>query len=263
MCGEILSADEVERLLSTMSDKVEKPYRRSEYADRNEILTQSEMEHILSMISGDKPPSQPQFNFETQEQESVAKRVDKDVMRKLQLMHDRLARRFAAKISKMLQSIVDVRLITVDQLLYSEFVFGCGNPTCYNLIGVKSSVKYVRNGNMILDISPVIIYPMIERMLGGGVEPSVPSRRPLTNIEWKLTQRIIDVLFEELYVVWKDIIDLEFSIAQQESNPQLIRFAESNAPMVIICFDVSLIDQRSCMALCIPVELVKFLIEGE
>ena len=81
-------------------------------------------------------------------------------------------------------------------------------------------------------------------------------RRPLTNIEWKLAQRIIDVLFEELKDTWKDIIGLECVVAQQESNPQMIRFVESNAPVVVICFKVDLIEQRGSVTLCIPVDVL-------
>ena len=234
-----------------------------------EILTQEQVGHLCNLLDGKVPPStpppEPKRN-KSDDVEYVVKQVGKDVMKQLQTMHDGLARRFAAKISKMLQSIVDVRLTTVDQLHYSEFVFGCDNPTCYNLIQFKfPNVEYqtIDKGNVILDISPTIILAMIERMLGGGVEPSGPSRRPLTNIEWKLTQRIIDVLFEELKDTWKDIIDLECAVAQQESNPQMIRFVEPNAPVVVICFQVDLIEQRGSITLCIPVDFVKTLIEGE
>jgi len=70
-------------------------------------------------------------------------------MKTLQLMHDKLAHRFPVKLSKMLQSVVDVKLAIVDQLYYSEFVFGCDNPSCFNLIRLESSRA---TGSMVLDI---------------------------------------------------------------------------------------------------------------
>ena len=113
---------------------------------------------------------------------------------------------------------------------------------------------------MILDINPSIIYPMIERMLGGGREPSMTARRPLTNIEWKLIQRIIDAFLEELKKTWSDIIDLEYSITQQESNPQFICAIKNNEPVVVLCFEVALIELRGSVSLCIPVDVLNMML---
>ncbi len=38
-------------------------------------------------------------------------------------------------------------------------------------------------GNLILDINPSILYPIIDRLLGGGRDPTPITRRPLTEIE--------------------------------------------------------------------------------
>jgi flagellar motor switch protein FliM len=48
--------------------------------------------------------------------------VGKEQMRSLQSLHDGFARNFGASLSAMLRSIIEVRLISVDQLTYSEFV---------------------------------------------------------------------------------------------------------------------------------------------
>ena len=60
-------------------------------------------------------------------------------------------------------SIVEVKLTSVDQLTYSEFVFSLENPTCFNLLRAEPL-----EGNLILDINPSILYPIIDRLLGGG-----------------------------------------------------------------------------------------------
>ena len=65
----------------------------------------------------------------------------------------------------MLRSMVEVKLTSVDQLTYSEFVFSLENPTCFNLLKAEPL-----EGNLILDINPSILYPIIDRLLGGGRE---------------------------------------------------------------------------------------------
>jgi len=64
-------------------------------------------------------------------------RVGKEQMRALQTMHEGFGRNFGAALSALLRSIVEVKLTSVDQLAYSEFVFSLENPTCFNLIKAK------------------------------------------------------------------------------------------------------------------------------
>src|SRR6187455_2676764 len=61
-------------------------------------------------------------------------RVGKEQMRALQSLHEGFGRNFGAALSALLRSIVEVKLTSVDQLTYSEFVFSLENPTCFNLI---------------------------------------------------------------------------------------------------------------------------------
>src|SRR5215469_18196624 len=50
-------------------------------------------------------------------------RVGKDQMRALQTLHEGFGRNFGAALSALLRSIVEMKLTSVDQLTYSEFVF--------------------------------------------------------------------------------------------------------------------------------------------
>ena len=47
--------------------------------------------------------------------------------------------------------MVEVKLTSVDQLTFSEFVFSLENPTCFNLINATPL-----EGQLILDINPSI-----------------------------------------------------------------------------------------------------------
>ena len=75
-------------------------------------------------------------------------------------------RNFGAALSALLRTIVEVKLTSVDQLTYSEFVFSLENPTCFNLLRAEPL-----EGNLILDINPSILYPIIDRLLGVARKP--------------------------------------------------------------------------------------------
>jgi flagellar motor switch protein FliM len=174
-------------------------------------------------------------------------RVGKEQMRALQTLHEGFGRNFGAALSALLRSIVEVKLTSVDQLTYSEFVFSLENPSCFNLLKAEPL-----EGNLILDINPSILCPIIDRLLGGGREGGPLARRPLTEIELRLVSRITGLFLEELRHAWENILDLRLSVVQVESNPQLVQIVPPNEVVVVISFELSIGDLRGMMNLCIP-----------
>ena len=197
-------------------------------------------------MSGGGVPSKPKekvtpYDFKRPE------RVGKEQMRALQTLHEGFGRNFAAGLSAMLRSMVEVKLTSVDQLTYSEFVFSLENPTCFNLLKAEPL-----EGNLILDINPSILYPIIDRLLGGGREASPLARRPLTEIELRLVSRITGLFLEELRHAWENVLDLRLEVVRVESNPQLVQIVPPNEVVVLISFEVALGEVRGMVNLCIP-----------
>ena len=227
-----------------------------------EVLSQSEVESLLAALdpTSHSPaaamvPHRPDdfrgqisvYDFKRPE------RVSKDQIRAFQSLHESFSREFGASLSGMLRSIVEVKLISVDQLTYSEFVFSLENPTCFNLLESKGL-----DGHMILDLNPSIVFPIVDRLLGGGrnTSRSIPQR-PLTDIEQRLASRIIELAIRALENAWRNICDLDLSIAQVESNPQLIQIVPPNEVVVLISFEITMGDNRGIMNLCIPFNTIE------
>lgn len=272
MCSDtILSRDELDALLPGTDSKessTPKPDKNREKKERAEweMPSQVEIENLLNMMNGilSKPKSDEKHKTNTNEVKDeyiLVKPIDRLRMKTLQTLHNKFARIVTTKVSTMLQSVVEIKLISIDQLYYSEFVFSCDNPSYFNLIHVKS---HIGEGDIILDINTSILFPMLERMLGGGGSLStLPRRRSLTNIESRLAQRIIDIFLKELKTTWQKVIDLEFTVIQTESNPQFINALEPNEDVAILCFEVSLIEIRGSMVLCIPADVLDRLLAKE
>ena len=140
-----------------------------------------------------------------------------------------------------------MKLTSVDQLTYSEFVFSLENPTCFNLLRAAPL-----EGNLILDINPSILYPIMDRMLGGGRESAPLARRPLTEIELRLVSRITHLFLQEMQHAWQNVIDLDLKVERVESNPQLVQIVPPNEVVVLISFELTIGDLRGMMNLCIP-----------
>src|SRR5688500_14598017 len=139
----------------------------------DEVLSQMEVESLLSALDagGPKPAAAQPAKRSPQQIRSREKvtpydfkrpeRVGKEQMRSLQSLHEGFGRNFGAALSALLRMIVEVKLTSVDQLTYSEFVFSLENPTCFNLLRAEPL-----EGHLILDINPSILYPIMDRLLG-------------------------------------------------------------------------------------------------
>jgi flagellar motor switch protein FliM len=227
----------------------------------DEVLSQAEVESLLAAMQAGAAQTNVMDEVVVQRagpsgrlRDKVApydfkrpERVGKDQMRALQSLHEGLSRNFSVALSGLLRSIVEVKLTSVDQLTYSEFVFSLENPTCFNLLKAKPL-----DGNLILDINPSILYPIIDRLLGGGKEPLPPARRPLTEIELRLVSRITSLFLVEFRRAWENVQALEVSVERVESNPQLVQIVPPNEVVVLISFELTIGDVRGMMNLCIP-----------
>src|SRR5512145_1378314 len=225
----------------------------------DEVLSQAEVESLLNAMETKAPepppkPAAPPVGVPGRQREKITaydfkrpERVGKEQMRALQTLHEGFGRNFGAAISALLRSIVEVKLTSVDQLTYSEFVFSLENPTCFNLLKADPL-----EGNLILDINPSILYPIIDRLLGGGREAGPLARRPLTEIELRLVSRITGLFLHELRHAWENVIDLKLEVVQVESNPQLVQIVPPNEVVVLISFELTIGDLRGMINLCIP-----------
>lgn len=220
MSGEVLSQEEVESLLTAMEGRGSAGGSAAG----------------LSKSAGKVTP----YDFKRPE------RVGKEQMRALQTMHEGFGRNFGAALSALLRTIVEVKLTSVDQLTYSEFVFSLENPTCFNLINAEPL-----EGQLILDINLSLLYPIIDRLLGGSSEHSPTIRRPLTEIELRLVSRITDLFLAEMKHAWENVLELNLSVDRVESNPQLVQIVPPNEVVVLISFEVTLGDVRGMANLCI------------
>ena len=170
----------------------------------------------------------------------------------LQTMHEAFGRNFGAALSALLRTIVELKLTSVDQLTYSEFVFSLENPTCFNLINAAPL-----EGQLILDINLSLLFPIIDRLLGGGNDSAPPVARPLTEIELRLVSRITDLFCKEMKHAWENVLELDLAIDRVESNPQLVQIVPPNEVVVLISFEISLGDARGMMNLCLPFNAIE------
>ena len=226
-----------------------------------DVLDQSEVDALLAAVEAG--------GVETAEEEVVARggpavkdihsydfkrpeRVSKEQMRAIEGIHDSFSRNFGASLSGFLRTIVEVRVATTEQLTYSEFICSLPNPTNFNLLTVEPL-----DGQVCLELSPLIIYPIIDRLLGGANTELFIPQRPLTMIELKLVGRITDRALKALNEAWADLVKIDFRIVEVESNPQLVQIVAPNEIVVAVGFEIKMGGRAGTMSLCIPFNVIE------
>jgi flagellar motor switch protein FliM len=225
-----------------------------------DVLSQAEVESLLGAIEAGVRPLRPPVASGARElagalpREKVAafdgqhaQRVGNDQLRVLRSLHEKLGRNFATALSGLLRSIVGVKVASVEQRTYSEFVCGLENPTCFNLLRAEPL-----DGNLILDMDPSILFPIIDRLLGGGTEPGPIVRRPLTEIELRLVSRVTSLFLEEMRRAWANFVELTLSVERVECDPQLVQVVPADEVVALVRFELTLQEVRGQMNLCLP-----------
>jgi len=230
-----------------------------------DILDQSEVDALLAAVDAGAIEEEQQeariFSRTRRDVEGLEvlpydfkrpERVSKDQMRALQTLHETFARNFGASLSGFLRTIVEVKVATCEQMTYSEFISGLPNPTSFNLI---QSDKL--EGEMCLEISPLIIYPIIDRLLGGTSQELFIPQRPMTLIETRLISNITTRGLTALSEAWAGVKQMSFTILATESNPQLVQIVPPNEVVVIVGFELKLANRAGTMNLCIPYNVIE------
>jgi len=234
----------------------------------SEVLDQAEIDALLASVSADEeagtlPAAAP---VATLAEEAVRRhnldvstydfkrpeRVSKDQIRALGSLHDGFARNFGATLSGFLRTIIDVRVVGVEQLTYSEFVHSLPNPTCFVIVQAPPL-----EGQMCLELSPLIVYPIIDRLLGGTNAAMFIPQRPLTSIEWRLINRLIERALTHLSEVWRNLVDARFEVVDVESNPQLVHIVAPTEVVVFITFEIKMGQCAGTMSMCIPFNTIE------
>jgi flagellar motor switch protein FliM len=239
--------------------------RRAARRPRNlsDVLDQSEVDALLAAVDtgavGAKEQTPTVFSPKGKSQLEVQvydfkrpERVSKDQMRALEALHEGFGRNFGAAISGYLRTIIEVSVAHIEQLTYSEFIHSLPNPTCFNLLKAEQL-----DGQLCLEISPLIIYPIIDRLLGGSNAELFIPQRPLTQIEQRLVQRITDRATHHLSEAWSNLTPVSFRVDDFESNPQLVQIVPPNETVVVVGFELKMGSRAGTMALCIPYNVIE------
>lgn len=216
-----------------------------------DILSQDEVDLLLSAVSegeiesGLEPAAQGDLQLTTYDFRRP-ERVSKEQLKGLQSLFDAFAREVSILFPPFLRTVVRLDLTSLDQLTYDEFILSVSRPTSLTIINMAPL-----EGNAVLELSPSMIFPIVDRVLGGK-GATLPEPRELTEIEDRIVQRIVMMMMDCLKRSWDQLIEFDLSIAQTESDPLIVQIVAGSEMVILIGYEIHVGEAVGTMNMCIP-----------
>jgi len=226
-----------------------------------EILSQEEIDALLEVVEDEEAVEEIGAGPDLFEQRQITlydfkrpNRVSKEQLRSIRALHDKMARNLASDISSLMRSIVEVQLHSVDQMTYGEFLMSLPSPTSFNVFSLKPL-----DGKGVIEINPSIVFPMIDRILGG---PGMPfdANREFTDIELNLLDQILRVITQNMKEVWSPIMELYPVIEAKESSPNVVQIVAQNEIVIMVVMEIIIGQTSGMMNICYPVISIESLL---
>ncbi|MDH8676621.1 flagellar motor switch protein FliM [Fusibacter bizertensis] len=220
-----------------------------------DVLSQNEIDELLAALStGEVDVSE----IEEEKKEKKVRKYDfsrpdkfaKDQLRTLEIIHENFSRLLNNFLSGYLRTYIEVDVISVQSLIYTEFSNSISNPA---ILGIVDFAPF--DGQVIIDVSADIANAMIERVLGGtGKASGMSSKesRSLTEIEMTLLRNILIKFINLLKEPWGNIVELRPKLENIETNAQFAQIVSPAESVALITFNLHIGENEGMINICIP-----------
>lgn len=216
-----------------------------------DILSQSEIDELLrSLTSGElsleeiQKPKQER-NIRVYDFKRPSK-FAKDHLRTLQIIFENYSRIVTTFLSGYLRTVVQMDVISVEQLTYYEFSNSLSNPVVMGIVNFAPL-----KGSIVFEMSPEIAFAMIDRVLG-GFGKGIDKIRTFTEIELALIERLLQQLINYFQEAWENIVNLRPRLEKIETNPQFTQIVSPNETVALVTIDMKVGEVEGMVNICLP-----------
>ncbi len=173
-------------------------------------------------------------------------KFSKEQLRTLLTLHENFCRVASTTLSAVLRTVVQVSTVGAEQRTYGDFVRALPDPT---VLAVFSLAPFP--GNSLAELSPVVAFAMIDRLLGGPGY-GLSSNRAITELETVVVRRLFHAIFESLAEAWRGLGEARPRLESLETNPFFVQIVAPSEIVAHLSFVVKVGNQAGDLNLCIP-----------
>jgi flagellar motor switch protein FliM len=216
-----------------------------------DILSQNEIDQLLQgLITGEIDAQKMQNATQKKKIRSHdfrrPSKFAKDHIKTLHIIHDNYARLVTNFLTGYLRTLVQVDVLEVQALPYSDFTNSISNPAFLAVVEFSPLT-----GSIIFEIEPIICFALVDRILGGK-GTAVDRVRDFTEIEKAILERISIQMLNILREPWENVAPLRPRLETVETNTQFVQIINPNETVAIITFRARVSDVEGTINICIP-----------
>ncbi|MFZ3101249.1 MAG: flagellar motor switch protein FliM [Desulfitobacteriaceae bacterium] len=216
-----------------------------------DVLSQSEIDALLSALSDGQVDAEEIRTTKLQKKIRVydfkrPNKFSKDQIHSLQNIFDNYCRGLTSYLSGHLHSVIDTKVISIEQITYDEFIRSLPNPTILGLFTLNPL-----EGTVLMEMSPTLAFSVVERLLGGQGQDT-EKNRDLTEIERTIIEHRLIQMIALISEAWEEVYPITSQFLALETNPQFTQIVAPNEMVVLVTVEVKVGEMVGMINICLP-----------
>ena len=216
-----------------------------------DVLSQAEIDALLSALSDGQVDAEEMKTTKIQKRIRVydfkrPNKFSKDQIHSLQNIYENYCRGLTTYFSGHLHSVIDSKVLSIEQITYDEFIRSLPSPTVLGLYSL-----HPLEGTVLMEVSPTLAFTIVDRLLGGqGLV--VEKNRDLTEIERTIVEHRLTQIIDLTGEAWSEVYELQPQFVAMETNPQFTQIVAPNEMIVLVTLEVKIGEAVGMINICMP-----------
>lgn len=221
-----------------------------------DVLSQAEIDALLSALSDGQVDAEEIKTTKVQKKIRVydfkrPNKFSKDQIHSLQNIHENYCRALTTYLSGHLHSVIETKVLSIEQITYDEFIRSLPNPTILGIFSLNPL-----EGTLLMEMSPGLAFAIIDLLLGGEGN-TAEKNRDLTEIESSIIEHRLSQMIEMLEESWDEVAELKPQFMTLETNPSFTQIVAPNEMVVLITIEVKVGEALGMVNFCLPYLVVE------
>ncbi len=182
-------------------------------------------------------------------------RISSEYIRTISYLHDKMLRELSGDLSSTIKKMVDIDILSIDQMTYSEFTMSLSDETNFNLLSLAPS-----EGKMVIESNPQLSRMIIDYLMGAKKEFEEGEEDIITELEINILNHFLSMVRKRLAQAWKPVARMGFEMLSQDRNPHNTMLVASGEIVILVVLQFRIEDYNGMLNLCYPKTYIESLL---
>lgn len=223
----------------------------------DDLLSQAEVDALLSGMDGGDVETDAGLGFELDGEISAfdfttQERIIRGRMPTLEMITERFARNHRITLFNMLRKTVEIGVVGINVVKFSEYLRNLFLPTSLNLVRMRPF-----RGTALVTFDPKLVFSAVDYYFGGlGKFAFRIEGREFTIVESRVINMLLERFFQDMAPAWEMVENIEFESVGHEVNPQFANIVGPTDPVVVMEMSVDLEGVGGELHMVIPYQML-------